>query len=248
MELLIENKHFDDLNPILFGYNKCQPDFFVPQTIRPYYLLQYVFSGEGKLWLNDTYYHVCEHQLFIAPSQTKVSYQADSINPWHVIWIGITGKLSEQLLKLPTVIDCSPHLFQSMLSVFELDSMHEEYLVEKLFCLYRHLFSKQQNTNHYTSIYNYIENNYMNPEISVEQIAVNLHLNRSYISRAFKQNANISIQECIIKTRIIKACSFLKQGHTVNEVALLVGYKDVSNFSKIFKKYIGISPLQYKKQ
>ena len=44
-----------------------------------------------------------------------------------------------------------------------------------------------------------------------------------------------------------KAREFLSVGHSVSETALLSGYGDVFNFSKMFRKTVGISPAEYKK-
>ena len=52
----------------------------------------------------------------------------------------------------------------------------------------------------------------------------------------------LSIQEYLIRTRLNKACELLKKGISIQKVSNLVGYNDQFAFSKIFKKYMGISP------
>ncbi|WP_421757430.1 helix-turn-helix transcriptional regulator [Clostridium beijerinckii] len=50
----------------------------------------------------------------------------------------------------------------------------------------------------------------------------------------------------LIDIRIRKSKDLLKDGHTVSDVSYLVGFNDIFYFSKCFKKYVGVSPSQYK--
>ena len=86
----------------------------------------------------------------------------------------------------------------------------------------------------------------MFPDISVEKIAMLLHMNRSYLSRYFKQNYGMTIQDYLIQTRLYHASRLLKTGATVQDTANMVGYLDAFNFSKIFKKNTGVSPSVYR--
>lgn len=245
---VIEDKQFNDLNPIMFGHDKCTPNQYMNAPIREYYLVHYVISGKGRLRLKDTWYTVSPQQIFIVPMDTDNFYQADADDPWDYIWIGFLGRLAEQFSLLPPVIDFPTNLFFEMLEVHRMDTMREEFLAEKLFALYRFLFSKHMPNNYSAAIKNFINLNYMDSSISVDQIAKSLNLNHSYLARLFKKECKCSIQEYLIRTRIARAIDFLDKGYNIQESALLVGYTDVSNFSKIFKKYIGVSPQKYQHQ
>ena len=84
-------------------------------------------------------------------------------------------------------------------------------------------------------------------KINVEKISSMFGFERSYLYRLFKKEYGISVKEYIIKVRMDKAKELLKSGSTVADVAELVGYSDEFAFSKAFKKYLGISPLSFKK-
>lgn len=244
-DLILTNKHFTDLNPLLFGYLECNSEKYIAESKRSYCLLQYVISGKGKLNLNDVCHDVSAHQLFIVPIGVKNSYYTSNNDPWKVFWFGFDGKLAQQFSQLPPVIDVPPHFFQDMLEVRQLKTMQAEFLLEKLLALYRFLFADTNNENYISSIQDYINANY-NADISVNSIAANLNLNRSYISRLFKKKTEITIQEYIINTRMKHAHLLLKSGTSVQSTAQQVGYPDVYNFSKIFKKIHGVSPSQIK--
>ena len=140
------------------------------------------------------------------------------------------------------------NVFYDMMATTKNLYMQQEFLVQKLFELYIELFQQNTSPNYASLVKNHIDLNYMNPSISVSGIANSLGLNRSYLSRMFKKEAGISIQEYIIKTRISKAIGYLESGKKVGETAFLVGYNDPFNFSKVFTQRTGCNPIDYKSQ
>lgn len=97
-------------------------------------------------------------------------------------------------------------------------------------------------------IINYLNENYES-KISLDQIAHNMYLSPVYVSKIFKEETGESPINYLIKIRLEKAKDILSisKGSSIKSVANRVGYEDVYHFSKLFKKYYGISPLYYKK-
>ncbi len=97
-------------------------------------------------------------------------------------------------------------------------------------------------------IIHYLNENY-EQKISLEQIAHNMYLSPVYISKIFKEETGESPINYLIKIRLEKARDILlnDDGGSIKNIANRVGYEDVYHFSKLFKKYYGISPLYYKK-
>lgn len=97
-------------------------------------------------------------------------------------------------------------------------------------------------------IISYLNENY-DQKISLEQIAHNMFLSPVYISKIFKEETGESPINYLIKIRLEKAKDILLNGGggSIKSIANQVGYDDVYHFSKLFKKYYGISPLYYKK-
>ncbi len=92
-------------------------------------------------------------------------------------------------------------------------------------------------------IKNYIDDNFSNPELSLEQISKEVSYSPKYISTVFKKSFAVGITEYINTVRIQNACTLINQGATsVNEISIQCGYADAQYFSKIFKKKIGLSP------
>ena len=72
-----------------------------------------------------------------------------------------------------------------------------------------------------------------------------LHLNRSYLSRIFRDVTGISIQAYLTNTRLQAARILILQDYTISQASAIVGYSDIASFSRAFKNYYKISPKQY---
>jgi AraC-like DNA-binding protein len=62
------------------------------------------------------------------------------------------------------------------------------------------------------------------------------------LSRLFKEHTGSTIQEYLIHTRMEAADQYLRQGYAVQEAAALSGYRDVPNFSRMYKAHYGTAP------
>lgn len=97
-------------------------------------------------------------------------------------------------------------------------------------------------------IRDYVQRYFME-DISVAQIAKKYHLNAAYLSSVFKERNNISLSAYIEGIRMEKAKKFLREDWgNITEVALATGYGDANYFTKVFKKYTGMTPSQWKKK
>lgn len=92
----------------------------------------------------------------------------------------------------------------------------------------------------------YIDENYANPDISVEMVAESIGISGGHLSRLFRKETDYTMMTYLINRRMKAAKDLLKDySHKVYEVAEIVGYKDITYFSATFKKYVGVSPSEY---
>lgn len=83
--------------------------------------------------------------------------------------------------------------------------------------------------------------------ITSKIIAEQMFLSQSYLSNIFREKTGISIVEYITMVKMERAKILFKNIEIKNyEVSDLLGYKDVEYFGKIFKKYTGMTPSEYK--
>ena len=124
--------------------------------------------------------------------------------------------------------------------------MGEYRIAGDLFRMYAEFFASRSHTNHYVRrVKDFIRAAYMQ-NIRVEQIAETMNLDRRYLSRLFKEKTGQSVQEYLISVRIEEARKLLSEGYGVGETAMLCGYNDACNFSKMFKRICGVSPAKWK--
>lgn len=94
---------------------------------------------------------------------------------------------------------------------------------------------------------NYINFN-LNEPLSLSYIANKINKNSSFLSSQFKKDTGYTITNYIHKSRIEHATRLLSTTSlSIQEVAEKVGMLELNYFSKLFKKYIGMSPTEYKK-
>lgn len=89
----------------------------------------------------------------------------------------------------------------------------------------------------------YIETNYDDSNMTIQDISKKLFVNQTYLRKMFKEEMNMTLSEYITKYRIEMAQHLIREtDEKLFQIAERVGYSDVSYFSKCFKKYYGISP------
>lgn len=94
----------------------------------------------------------------------------------------------------------------------------------------------------------FIEENY-SERLTLEDIANEVHVNKAYLNRTFKAQTGENLFEYINRLKIKKAKIYIKKyNKKIYEVAQLLGFEDTAYFSRIFKKYEGISPKEYEKK
>lgn len=240
--ILLTNRNLKDLNPLTAGEHICDPGHSFGPAVRKYTLIHYVLSGKGMFYARGGAYPVEAGQAFLILPGEVTTYTADRDDPWHYRWIGFDGELTARFADLPPVFSLSVDIFSKLLRVEEDLSVAEYRISSELFRLYASLFSSEFGQNPYVRrTENHIRTAYMQP-IRVEQIAKQLGLDRRYLARLFKAHTGKSMQEFLVDVRMEEGKRLLKDGCSVAEAAQLVGYEDVSNFSKMFKKHYGITP------
>lgn len=82
----------------------------------------------------------------------------------------------------------------------------------------------------------------------LEDLAGLFYMDKSYLSRIFKEVTNFTVNEFINCQRIGHARELLlNESLSMEEISKKLGYERLSYFDRVFKKYVGISPLQYRK-
>lgn len=265
----ISKKENTDLNVYRCGFEECAPDHSWGPGVRDHYIVHLVLSGKGHFSDGGKSYQVGKGQGFLICPGRIVHYAADTSDPWTYSWVGFNGLKAEAILKKAglsstnTVFDYDEDdgLIQSlneMITAARSGSASGLMLTGYLFIFLANLVKSHRSRvpdsgkasasdKYVAKAVEYIEKNFAG-FLSVEDIAKSLKINRSYLSTLFSKYLGMSPREFIIRFRMDKACELLKNPHlSVGDAARSVGYEDPFQFSKTFRKVIGISPTEYRK-
>lgn len=95
----------------------------------------------------------------------------------------------------------------------------------------------------------YIQKNYMDPDLSLNSICSYLNISTSYFSTIFKEMTGETFTEVLIRTRMEKAKDLLENTTMKNyEIAEKVGFSDPHYFGISFKKMTGCTPTEYARE
>ena len=115
--------------------------------------------------------------------------------------------------------------------------------------LCRQLLEKSQKTPVVMRIQKYIDRHYVNPELSLTEIAEEVGISQTYLTRLLKQELGMPFIDYLTQVRMKKALLFMQDPHIkVYEVAEKTGYASQHYFSNVFKKTFNLSPLEYKRR
>jgi YSIRK-targeted surface antigen transcriptional regulator len=129
------------------------------------------------------------------------------------------------------------------------DSRGVDQLLENAFLEFSQRVEQSKRDQYSTPIYacqNYIFT-HLYEEITLNQLAEIAAMNPSYLSALFKKEVGISISGYIQRAKINEARSLMTYtAHSLTEISSLLNFHDQSYFTKIFKKFAGVTPKQFK--
>ncbi len=222
--------------------------------------VHYVISGKG-------YYNgklLKAGDGFFCLKNNFVEYAPDPDDPWKYVWIRMNGE-NEVLRNLTFDQDTFCFKFSAdefFFKAVDLISSNSKELranpklsdacLKLLFA--RHINpGKIENTSntpqtHAQAAKEYILLNF-HKHITPEKIASKLNISRAYLRNIFHDEFSMSPRDFIIKVRIDRAKELLLfENISIKEISHSVGYDDVLQFFKIFKKYTKMSPSDYRKK
>lgn len=239
--------------------------------------LLYISSGYGIVVVDNQHYTARPGRLFVFPPFRlhKVQVDHSDKNPYHRTTMHIAQSVVESALStfprhqarfaslaasnLPAQIyDLSTHApfierileqFQRLEDNAQTEACEVAFLVMQLMtCLPEQPqpYPPRQQTVA-SRIMSWVEAHYAS-KFSLDRLAHDLGLSRSYTSRIFRQQTGGSIHEYLLTRRIKSSCDLLRySGEPVDAIALAVGFSEVTYFITCFKKMMRQTPLQYRR-
>ena len=91
----------------------------------------------------------------------------------------------------------------------------------------------------------YIDKN-LSRKISADEISDNINTSKRNLYRMFQKNMDRSVNDYVNEKKISLAENYLKMNMSVTDSANLVGFENLSQFNKLFHKYMKMSPREFK--
>ena len=109
--------------------------------------------------------------------------------------------------------------------------------------------NESQKADLFDRIRDYIESHYQNPNLTAEEVAEQMGINKTNLSAIFKRKCGLRYIDYLSGLRIEKAKELLRGSDlSVPEITLRVGYLDHSSFRRKFKSSVGCSMAEYRQQ
>ncbi len=247
------------------GYHETEHGHYSSQKIIDHYVLHCIVAGKGKYQIYGSTYELESGDCFLIPPHTPILYQSDVRNPWVYYWIGFDGANLAHLIEAWGMSLSSPVLHGQQMAQIEailkpialggeLTTAGAYQAIGHFYLLHaqlirgnrRHapLTSKEA---HVLKVRNRLRDTYYQ-DVTVQLLADEIGLDRTYLSRIFKEVTGVSIKEYIENLRMNRA-EYLLSGSemSLSEIAYFCGYSSETYFSIAFKKRNGQSPSRYRK-
>ncbi len=255
----------DDFYLYELGRNKCTPLYSYEHCVKNRIILHIIIKGQGILRTNNKQYDIHQGQIFLIPENQRSFYQADQDNPWEYIWFVIGGPKIPLILKeaglTPDYPVYTPVAGSAEIKNLAMDTLknykRQYYCIGNLYKICDFMIensSRKEDVSISNSLIyvknaiSYIQLKYSEP-VRIEHIASSLGLNRSYLTRLFKDATGYSLQDYLLTYRMKIAVKLLADNSLcISQIAKNVGYCDTFTFSKAFKRHFGKSPSEYRKK
>lgn len=229
-------------------------------------ILIYCLQGKGWFQIGKTKHEINPNQFFHVPAcQEYMQYGADDEIPWTIYWVHYSGRDMQSFNQALAIgKDTGPvdiAFNEKALSIWEnmYESLAMGYSRDNLcnanLCLYHFLatffypdkhIKTGEEPDFVTKTTHFMRTNIEN-RLTLDDFAAMHNLSSSHFSSLFRKATGISPVDYFIQLKMQRACQLLyDQELRIKEVAHAVGYEDQYFFSRIFKRLMGVSPLQYR--
>jgi AraC-like DNA-binding protein len=88
---------------------------------------------------------------------------------------------------------------------------------------------------------------HLDEKISLTEVAAAVRISPTYLSEKFKQSTGENFVCYVARSRVEKACELLRKSEArISEIAFATGFQSLSQFNRVFKKFLGEAPRAYR--
>ncbi|MCM2369290.1 AraC family transcriptional regulator [Aporhodopirellula aestuarii] len=267
-------RYYLDLNPapqsaltvVCGGVERMTPEYMVSRTQFPFYGIEMVTEGAGKLELDGNTFSLQPGVVFAYGPRTHHRIWTDSVHTMRKYYIDIAGRQTKRRLTDAGLLDSKPlrvialHEFVEIFESLDREARSDSEwtpdvcrsLAELLMLKIRQrrvgegqAISRAYDT--YRRVRDEIEENYMELR-TAEDVAAKCDLSPIHVSRLFKRFGGVGAYQFLLRKKMNHAAELLiEERLLVKEVADRLGFSDAFQFSRAFKRVYGIPPKELTK-
>jgi len=216
-------------------------------------------SGVIKYTVNGKLFATLPYELLTFPFDSEMGPAAEP-SEGEFRWFTLDGPLASQTLQLLGIKffepfragKCPKELHHQLLEAMRILLPYSIYQAEAL--AYELLtraamspnFKLLQNNPAVTQALALIDAEYSDPYLNVNALAERLGMNRSVLTRIFKQQLGMSPSAYLELQRLRLATKLIESGETVKDAAYCAGYADPRYFARLFKTRFGLPPCKWR--
>lgn len=142
---------------------------------------------------------------------------------------------------LHNVVGYKPNIMSNQMDDFDYSTTYKKMFDQKI------IFSTLSDSVKKAKVY--IDTNFQDPSISLDIVSEKIGIGPSYLSKLMSEQLNKGFVDYLTEVRMKQSTQILKNSSRdmmIYEIASNVGYSSQHYFCRVFKKYYGLSPVQYK--
>ncbi len=145
-----------------------------------------------------------------------------------------------------TTVHLNIRRVDEVMSLQDIFDYYDAALISIIDLLEKNERSKNEESRLDDEIIKYVEENYCDPAISLQQLSDRYNVSNKYLLLLFKQRYNTTYLQYIQSKRIEKAIEYLEKGELpISEIGAKVGYENQLTFRRNFKAQTGYNPSEY---
>lgn len=228
--------------------------------------LFFITGGHGVFQVQKTQFPVAINDLVVINASVPHSEASQQLNPMEYVVLGVEGleafadidgytlmHLHAEQVSISACLQLMIQECRGEQAGYDLTCQHLLEII-LLQLLRREDFalsdapSGPKSSKECGQVRQYIDNHFKE-NITLDQLAAMVHINKYYLSHAFRKEFNTSPINYLIERRIEESRFLLGEtDHSLSQIAQILGFSSLSYFSQCFRKAEGISPMEYRKR
>lgn len=232
------------------------------------YLFFLVLDGRGAFCYNGISYELRQGNCVWADCRIPYAHESSKTSPWELKWVHFYGQdissFYEAFQASETGVVFTPsnpgsfnETLSKLIDLHQNNSAGKELLSHKYLtdiitgCLLENTESSPKSEGmqgKLEEIRDYMKNHF-SEEITLERLSELFFVSKYHLAREYRRVFGVTPGNDLTGIRISEAKSLLRfTDHPVSDIARACGYPDANYFARAFRRWEGISPLEYRRK